>query len=130
MAFGGNCTSGPIDVATARNAHPGGTGRLDFESETFLAYGFNARQNPDSWADRVGPLDTHGGTQAVALAMRVRRLMPEECEALQGFPRGYTGIPWRGKPAADGPRYRAIGNSWAVPVVAWIGARITKALHS
>ena len=56
--------------------------------------------------------------------------MPEECEALQGFPRGYTGIPWRGKPAAVGPRYRAIGNSWAVPVVAWIGARITKALHS
>lgn len=51
----------------------------------------------------------------------------EECEFLQGFPRGYTRIPWRGKPAElcpDGPRYKALGNSWAVPVVRWIGARI------
>jgi len=60
-------------------------------------------------------------------AMAVRRLIVEECEFLQGFPRGYTAIPWRGKPAdqcPDGPRYRALGNSWAVPVVAWIGRRI------
>ena len=56
--------------------------------------------------------------------MQVRRLTVEECEALQGFPRGYTAITYRGKPAADGPRYRALGNSMAVPVVRWIGERI------
>jgi DNA (cytosine-5)-methyltransferase 1 len=43
---------------------------------------------------------------------------------LQGFPDDYTLIPHRGKPAADGPRYRAIGNSMAVPVMRWIGRRI------
>ncbi len=56
--------------------------------------------------------------------MQVRRLTPEECEALQGFPRGYTLIPYRNRPAADGPRYKALGNSMAVPVMAWIGARL------
>ncbi len=60
-------------------------------------------------------------------AMQVRRLTPVECERLQGFPDNYTAIPWRKKPASDcpdGPRYKALGNSWAVPVVRWIGARI------
>ena len=64
---------------------------------------------------------------AVLHAMQVRRLTPEECEALQGFRRGYTAIPWRGKPAAacpDGPRYKSLRNSMAVPVMAWIGQRI------
>lgn len=64
------------------------------------------------------------GVGAISHAMRVRRLVPEECEALQGFERGYTAISFRGKPAADGPRYKALGNSWAVPVVRWIGERI------
>jgi len=54
----------------------------------------------------------------------VRRLTPEECEALQAFPRGYTLIPYRGKPAADGPRYKALGNSMCVTVMRWIGDRI------
>ncbi|HGP1138028.1 TPA: DNA cytosine methyltransferase [Pseudomonas aeruginosa] len=57
----------------------------------------------------------------------VRRLTPRECERLQGFPDDYTLIPWRGKPATecpDGPRYKAIGNSKAVPVVRWIGRRL------
>ena len=57
-------------------------------------------------------------------AMQVRRLTPRECERLQGFPDDYTLIPYRGKPAADGPRYKALGNSMAVPVMAWIGRRI------
>ncbi len=67
----------------------------------------------------------------VSQAMAVRRLTPVECERLQGFPAGYTAIPWRKKPASecpDGPRYKALGNSWAVPVVAWIGQRIEEAL--
>jgi DNA (cytosine-5)-methyltransferase 1 len=57
----------------------------------------------------------------------VRRLTPEECEKLQGFEPGFTQIPWRGKPASecpDGPRYKALGNSMAVPCMRWIGERI------
>ncbi|AUR87833.1 C-5 cytosine-specific DNA methylase [Vibrio phage 1.104.O._10N.286.49.A12] len=55
----------------------------------------------------------------------VRRLTPVECERLQGFPDNWTRIPWRNKPdTPDGPRYKAIGNSKAVPVVQWLGARI------
>jgi DNA (cytosine-5)-methyltransferase 1 len=68
----------------------------------------------------------------LAPTMQVRRLTPTECERLQGFPDGYTNIPWRGKPASecpDGPRYKALGNSWAVPVVRWIGQRINSAVQ-
>ncbi len=57
----------------------------------------------------------------------VRLLTPEECAALQGFPRSYTAISWRGRPAdqcPDGPRYMSLGNSWAVDVVAWIFSRL------
>lgn len=64
---------------------------------------------------------------AVSDGLQVRRLMPVECERLQGFPAGHTQITWRGKSAADCPdslRYKAIGNSMAVPVMRWIGARI------
>jgi len=57
--------------------------------------------------------------------MAVRRLTPRECERLQGFPDDYTLVEYRGKPAADGPRYKALGNSMAVPVMRWIGERIT-----
>jgi DNA (cytosine-5)-methyltransferase 1 len=67
----------------------------------------------------------HQGGAAIIQSMAVRRLTPVECERLQGFPDGYTNIPWRGKPEApDGPRYKALGNSWAINVVAWIGKRI------
>ena len=57
--------------------------------------------------------------------------MPHECEALQGLPRDYTQIPWRGRLAEDcpdGPRYKAIGNSMAVPCLRWIGERLLQAL--
>lgn len=57
-------------------------------------------------------------------AMQVRRLTPVECARLQGFPDDYLDITVRGKPAADGPKYKALGNSWAVPNVRWIGQRI------
>lgn len=76
-AFGGNNTAGPIDVATARNACASASGRMDFESETFLvqsAVAFNARQDPDHWHDRTGPLDTDGGTQAVSYAIQAGAL--------------------------------------------------------
>ena len=64
---------------------------------------------------------------AVSDGLHIRRLTPIECERLQGFPDNHTLIPWRGKPAAecpDSPRYKAIGNSMAVPVMRWIGKRI------
>ena len=82
--------------------------------------GFNARQDPCSSEDLIGAIDTDRGTQAVMQSMAVRRLTPVECERLQGFPDNYTNIP----NASDGPRYKALGNSMAVPVMAWIGKRI------
>lgn len=66
-------------------------------------------------------------SESVQNPMLVRRLTPLECERLQGFPDGHTLIAWKGKPAEecpDGPRYKAIGNSMAVPVMRWIGRRI------
>jgi DNA (cytosine-5)-methyltransferase 1 len=212
-AYGGNNTAGPIDVATACNAHGGPHGRLDFASETFVAHAlrgegfdasedgtgrgtplvpvahaFDARQSDVlQYGDRTGPLDTDGHSVAVAFSckdhgadaasdvaptlramghagshangggqmavaceiadtmsvganqttgffgdiaahgMQVRRLTPVECERLQGFPDGYTAIPWRGRSASecpDGPRYKALGNSMAVPVMRYLGERI------
>lgn len=74
-------------------------------------------------------LEARNKVQPVAMdePMAVRRLTPRECERLQGFPDDWTQIPWRGKRSADcpdGPRYKACGNSMAVPVMRWIGERI------
>ncbi len=65
-----------------------------------------------------------GSSRSYVQEMAVRRLMPVECEKLQGFYSGWTAIERKGKPAADGPRYRALGNSMAVPVLTWLGKRI------
>lgn len=62
--------------------------------------------------------------QAVARSTVVRRLTPRECERLQGWPDDHTLVPYRGKPASDAPRYKAIGNGMAMPVLRWIGERI------
>lgn len=239
QAFGGNNQSGPIEVATARNACASASGRMDFETETFLVQpahtlrgeGFDAsedgtgrgtplvpvafdttqitsqtnRSNPQP-GDPCHPLaagahppaiafdckasgmagfgvgdiastmramshsgsHSNGGGQlavvyttklhntasnqagkvyeeystsldrccpppALLTATQVRRLTPAECERLQGFPDGYTAIPWRKKPAdecPDGPRYKALGNSWAVPNVRWLGRRIQAAINN
>jgi DNA (cytosine-5)-methyltransferase 1 len=183
---GGGCSeddiphvSWPAEIAPTLNAHFGdkqglenqhalagggfdasedGTGR---GTPLVPVYGFNARQDPDAWMDRCGPLDTDGSTQAIAIqeravsenidagpqgkgwqenigytlearhhvqavqsAMQVRRLTPRECERLQGFADDYTLIPWRSGLAPDDPRYKALGNSMAVPVMRWIGRRI------
>ncbi len=189
-AFGGNNTSGPRDIASTLSAK-GGAGRMDFETETFVAHmlrgeGFDAsedgtgrgtplgpaalpfdttqitsttnRSNPRDGdpchplsagahppavafrvtgndgaydlGERAGALGTmtDASAQVVLPPMGVRRLMPEECEILQGFPRGYTLIPYRGGWAADGPRYKALGNSMPVPMIRWLGHRTAAVL--
>ena len=73
--------------------------------------------------DPSHPLHT-AAPPTIAMLGFVRRITPREAERLQGFPDDYTLIPYRGKPAADGPRYKALGNSFAVPVIRWIGERI------
>jgi len=85
----------------------------------------------DGGAQFEGPHDTAniraasgGSSRSYVAASAVRRLTPRECERLQGFPDDYTLAPNRGKPMADGPRYKALGNSMAVPVMRWIGERI------
>jgi DNA (cytosine-5)-methyltransferase 1 len=94
-----------------------------------VAIGFDGFQSCNPKATHQA---THEGTgplirnrpHCVATAMAVRRLTPRECERLQGFPDDYTLVTYRNKPAADGPRYKALGNSMAVPVMRWIGERI------
>ncbi|ECF1702309.1 DNA cytosine methyltransferase [Salmonella enterica subsp. enterica] len=78
-------------------------------------------------------LDTSHTAHAVIHRYDVRRLMPVEYERLQGFPDHYTRIPWRGKPeqnCPDSPRYKVLGNSMAVPVIAWLGKRLSDYLAS
>jgi site-specific DNA-cytosine methylase len=71
----------------------------------------------------LDPSCNQGGV-GIQQAMAVRRLTAVECERLQGFPDNYTDIQTKGKPTPDGPRYKALGNSMAVPVMRWIGERI------
>jgi DNA (cytosine-5)-methyltransferase 1 len=194
IAFGGNKTSGPIDVATACQAHGGPHGRLDFGSETFVAHalrgeGFDASEdgtgrgtplvpvavaiqeravseNPNNGPQGAGysedgaayTLEARHHVQAVAFDLNqitsktnrsnpdpavhhtlpatscaphlatpwaVRRLTPRECERLQGFPDGFTDVPYRNRNwTPDGPRYKALGNSMAVNCMTWLGERI------
>lgn len=121
-------------VARSLTAHH--SSRLDADSDNFvLAFAQNSRGETrlvGGDGQVVSSLSTQGGKPgqgypAVVDGLAARRLTPEECESLMGMPRGWTQIPWRGKPAEacpDGPRYAAIGNSMAVPVVRWIGQRI------
>ncbi|SSF74304.1 phage N-6-adenine-methyltransferase [Klebsiella quasipneumoniae] len=126
LAFGGGNTGGNIDVAACLTAKGQ---RIDFEVETFAVHG---TQDPDTNLELAHTLGrNHGQENAISNGVQVRRLMPVECERLQGFPDNHTLISWRGKEATecpDGPRYRAIGNSMAVPVMRWIGERISAAL--
>lgn len=82
--------------------------------------GGNATAPMRDVAPRLTKTDQHGVQSGTA----VRRLTPRECERLQGFPDDYTQVPYRNKSSSDGPRYKALGNSMAVPVMAWIGSRI------
>jgi DNA (cytosine-5)-methyltransferase 1 len=121
------------------DSHPGSYGGQDAYTGRLIAAPFvkakraRSADDDETWqADRPAPTlsvfdsgDTRATVAIVTPAtLAVRRLTPVECERLQGFPDDWTNIPYRGKPAADGPRYKAIGNSMAVPVMRWIGERI------
>ena len=109
------------------NTPAGHNARSGHSKDSYVVpvHAFDARQSDViQYGDRTGPLDTCGFTIGVQTAMAVRRLTPRECERLQGFPDDYTLIEYKRKPAKDGPRYKALGNSMAVPVMRWIGERI------
>ncbi len=138
---------GHLVPAISRTLNAGGMGRQDSETETLVVAPVLSRPYADNASRESGLIAAtltkqyashHGRTagnnggvatgQLQPEACGVRRLTPRECERLQGFPDDYTLVPHRGKPAADGPRYKALGNSMAVPVMRWIGERIQ--MHS
>lgn len=135
----GGETGKEITGTLAARTHGGGGLGTDFECNgglvpvnaySMLAFG---EYSDDGTASTVKARDYKDATDLAVTYPHntVRRLTPVECERLQGFPDNHTLISWRGKDAADcpdGPRYRAIGNSMAVPVMRWIGERILAAL--
>jgi DNA (cytosine-5)-methyltransferase 1 len=113
----------PTDCHTALRSRPPGQS----EASTTTVVAFKESQSGCRTGSVHATLDANKGSrrmEGVMSAMAVRRLTPRECERLQGFPDDYTLVAYRNKPAADGPRYRALGNSMAVPVMRWIGERI------
>ena len=127
------------DIAPTLKASDSGTNRTpSVHINAHPVVAFTTEQTPkfnDDCALTLTKQSPTGGgqIQSVMSAMQVRRLTPTEAEKLQGFEPGYTAIPWRGKPASecpDGPRYRALGNSWAIPCVSWIGERIARQINS
>lgn len=108
------------------DASEDGTGR----GQPIVPCGFQSSQSGIRVNETAGTLDANYGSRrhngVLYPRMAVRRLMPVECERLQGFPDGWTDVPTgkKGKSAADGPRYKQLGNSMAVKVMHWIGQRI------
>jgi DNA (cytosine-5)-methyltransferase 1 len=108
------------DIAFAQGRNNGGENVL---MQPMAVDGYNQTLSTTSQTIRADKSDgDHVGM--VMQSMAVRRLTPVECERLQGFPDTYTDIMSKGKATPDGPRYKALGNSMAVPVMAWIGNRI------
>ena len=128
---GTDCYNGAItgEVAATMGTTGSGVNGCGPTVMQAMAYGISNQPTPKFGEDVCPSLDAKasggGRMEAVASAMQVRRLTPVECERLQGFPDGYTNIPWRKRnEAPDGPRYKALGNSMAVPCMKWIGERI------
>jgi DNA-cytosine methyltransferase len=112
------------EVGNCLRASGGGGDKAHVLAYTTKLHNTTSNNAGKIFEERTACLDANSPPPALLTAMQVRRLTPTECEALQGFPLGYTNVPHRGKPAADGPRYKSLGNSWAVPNVRWIGRRI------
>ena len=121
-------------ISSENISHALGAGSKSGTATTAVAFENNRRDGARVYGDTTNTLQAFAGTGGgnspmVQHSTAVRRLTPTECERLQGFPDGYTAIPWKKKTAAqcpDGPRYKALGNSMAVPVMRWIGERINK----
>jgi DNA (cytosine-5)-methyltransferase 1 len=122
--------TGPHDVAPSCVSRYGtGGGNVPFVQEAVAVDCYNKTigEKSQSISSSASDINHTGGVINPADRMAVRRLSPKECERLQGFPDDHTMISWRNKPAdecPDGPRYKALGNSMAVPCMAWIGKRI------
>ena len=121
-------------ISSENISHALGAGSKSGTATTAVAFENNRRDGARVYGDTTNTLQAFAGTGGgnspmVQQSTAVRRLTPTECERLQGFPDGYTAIPWKKKTAdqcPDGPRYKALGNSMAVPVMRWIGERINK----
>jgi DNA (cytosine-5)-methyltransferase 1 len=121
------CTDENLAFALGRNS--GQENAVAFSGRTRGDDGRGYGRGEQIFKDGItGPIDTVKPHLVAGPAMAVRRLMPIECARLQGFPDHHTDIRPKGKPTADGPQYKAYGNSWAVPNVTWIGRRIQQAL--
>jgi len=122
--------TGPHKVApscVSRFGTGGGNVPLVQEAVAVDCYNKTINEKSQAISSSASDINHTGGVINPADRMAVRRLTPKECERLQGFPDDHTLIPWRNKPAdqcPDGPRYKALGNSMAVPCMAWIGKRI------
>ncbi|WP_425327610.1 DNA cytosine methyltransferase [Pseudomonas nitroreducens] len=131
-----NPTSGPDGVGVQADHAYTLEARAEVQAVAFTQNSRSEVRKIGGDGQVVGALAADHGVQQqnyLAAGPAVRRLTPRECERLQGFPDDYTLIPWRGKPAEecpDGPRYKAIGNSKAIPVVRWIGRRLMHQLEA
>ena len=118
------------EVMHALGTNPNATGR-NAPTVAFTLHGSDGTAGAATPANIAGAVRTrapgsieNSSTTVAQHGLAVRRLTPRECERLQGFPVDYTLVEYRGRLAADGPRYRALGNSMAVPVMRWVGERI------
>jgi DNA-cytosine methyltransferase len=122
----GNCgvmEQGDKTAALTTNTDPNST--IIAIQERAVSENVNAGPQGKGYQENIAyTLEARHHSQSIVSPMAVRRLLPVEYEKLMGQPPGYTDIKFRGKPAADGPRYRVLGNSMAVPILRWIAERI------
>ena len=129
----GQITEKDVCPTLTAGAKQGDTDPLAVHAISFQPGNLRRQAGADPSTDVFPTVTKDSGDQSPHVAippMAVRRLTPEECEKLQGFKPGWSRIPWKGKPeeeCPDGPRYKACGNSMAVPVMRWIGERIAQA---
>jgi DNA (cytosine-5)-methyltransferase 1 len=118
----------PLVASTMTSNGDAHSGYKDELGLVAVAFNPDQSERTRSMGERVEQCPTlrADGPVAASVGAAVRRLTPRECERLQGFPDDFTLVPYRKAMAADGPRYRALGNSMAVPVMSWIGRRIAK----
>ena len=119
--------TGPLEVAPSCVSRYGTGGGNVPLVQAIDAYNQSVSDLSQSLSSAASDINHTGGVLDTRVRSAVRRIMPSECEKLQGFPVDHTRIPWRNKSAKDcpdGPRYKALGNSMAVPCMQWIGNRI------